>query len=249
MAGLSFDRVAATYDESRGGERRGQVIAAGVLPYLTTGRVVEIGVGTGVVALGLRQLGQNVIGVDLAPAMLARAVERVGPRVTIADAERLPFAAGAADTALFVWVLQVVADVARVLTEAARVVRPGGRVVIVPSTSIRDDEMWSIIRSMHAGFGLRRPGEAAAGIEAEGARCAALRHMTTDLALHEPFEATPSIEAQRIEERQFSSLFTLDDETFERVARPAIDALRALPKPDTARLVSSSQHVVVFERE
>ena len=41
MAGLSFDRVAATYDESRGGERRGQVIAAGVLPYLTAGRVVS----------------------------------------------------------------------------------------------------------------------------------------------------------------------------------------------------------------
>jgi ubiquinone/menaquinone biosynthesis C-methylase UbiE len=248
MAGISFDRVAATYDESRGGERRGQVIAAGVLTYLTSGRVVEIGIGTGVVALGLRQLGRDVIGVDLAPAMLARAVERVGPAVTVADAERLPFADGAADAALFVWVLQVVPDVARVLAEAARIVRPGGRVVVVPSTSIRDDEMWSIIQRMHAAFALQRPGESAAGVEAEGARCAALRHVTTDLALHEPFEATPAIEAQRIEERQSSSLFTVDDLTFDRFARPAIDALRALPDADTPRLVSSSQHVVVFER-
>ena len=41
MAGLSFDRVAATFDESRGGERCGQVLAAGVLPYLTADRVVH----------------------------------------------------------------------------------------------------------------------------------------------------------------------------------------------------------------
>ena len=41
MAGLSFDRVAATCDESRDGEARGRTIATDVVPYLTASRVVS----------------------------------------------------------------------------------------------------------------------------------------------------------------------------------------------------------------
>ncbi|MBV8305279.1 MAG: hypothetical protein JOZ04_13795 [Acidimicrobiia bacterium] len=51
---ISFDRIADRYDETRGGERRGQLVAAEIDPYLGPGaRILEIGVGTGIVATAL----------------------------------------------------------------------------------------------------------------------------------------------------------------------------------------------------
>ncbi len=55
-----FDEIAPIYDETRGGEKRGDEYAAdidGLLPQ-DSGTVLEIGVGTGVVALGLRKRGE-----------------------------------------------------------------------------------------------------------------------------------------------------------------------------------------------
>ena len=247
MAGVSFERVAHCYDETRGGERRGRAVAEGVLPYLSPGGVVEIGIGTGVVAMGLRAHGRTVTGVDLSPAMLARAVDRLGPSVAVADAARLPFPRQASANALLVWVLQLVPDIAETLAEAARVVRPGGRVVVVPSRSIRDDEAWHIVHRMYESLP-RRPGMYAADVEAAGARCGLLRHVATELALHQPFELTPSSEARLIAERAYSSLFDVDDAAFERHCRPAMAALLALPDPDRPRPVEAHQHVVVFNR-
>jgi ubiquinone/menaquinone biosynthesis C-methylase UbiE len=47
---INFDRVADRYDESRGGAARGERFAAGLLPWLVPGRVLEVGVGTGLVS-------------------------------------------------------------------------------------------------------------------------------------------------------------------------------------------------------
>ena len=76
-----YDDVAGFYDATRGGESRGDAFAAeldGRLPP-GVGPILEVGVGTGVVALGLRRRGRGVIGVDIAAAMLARARARLGP--------------------------------------------------------------------------------------------------------------------------------------------------------------------------
>ena len=52
-----FDAIAEHYDETRGGERRGQEYADDIDAHLPAGDgpILEIGVGTGVVALGLRR--------------------------------------------------------------------------------------------------------------------------------------------------------------------------------------------------
>ncbi|HEY6596686.1 MAG TPA: methyltransferase domain-containing protein, partial [Asanoa sp.] len=70
---LPFDRVADRYDATRGGEERGRALADAVQPWLAPGRTLEVGVGTGLVAAELRARGFDVYGVDLAPAMVARA--------------------------------------------------------------------------------------------------------------------------------------------------------------------------------
>ena len=63
---ISFDRIADRYDETRGGERRGQLVATEIEPYFgRPRRVLEVGVGTGIVASALAQFGRTVVGADI----------------------------------------------------------------------------------------------------------------------------------------------------------------------------------------
>jgi len=89
------------------------------------GRGVEIGVGSGRFAA---PLGVQV-GVDPSPAMLVHAAAR-GIEVVDGTAENLPFEAGSFDYALVVTTICFVDSAARMLTEARRVLKPGGRLVI-----------------------------------------------------------------------------------------------------------------------
>ena len=70
---LSFERIADRYDETRFGIAERQRIADFLEPWLVPGPAVEVGVGTGLIAGVLRDRGHTVYGVDLSPAMLARA--------------------------------------------------------------------------------------------------------------------------------------------------------------------------------
>ena len=89
------------------------------------GRGLEIGVGSGRFAapLGVQ------MGLDPSPAMLARAAAR-GIEVVKGVAEHLPFASCSFDHALVVTTLCFLDSPARMLAEAQRVLRPGGRLVI-----------------------------------------------------------------------------------------------------------------------
>ena len=77
---ISFDALADVYDETRGGLARGHNYAKALGAHLTPGQtVLEVGMGTGAVSAGLHALGHPVVGVDLAPKMLAKAAARLGP--------------------------------------------------------------------------------------------------------------------------------------------------------------------------
>ncbi len=89
------------------------------------GRGIEIGVGSGRFAA---PLGVQV-GVDPSPAMLAHAAAR-GVEVVEGSAENLPFADGSFDHALVVTTICFVDSPGRMLTEACRVLKPGGHLVI-----------------------------------------------------------------------------------------------------------------------
>jgi SAM-dependent methyltransferase len=69
-----FDQLADHYDATRGGQQRGDEYAADLDARLPQGDgpILEIGVGTGVVALGLTRRGRDVIGLDVSAPMLAR---------------------------------------------------------------------------------------------------------------------------------------------------------------------------------
>src|ERR1700728_4972217 len=104
------DDVAACYDAARGGEERGDEYAAELDRRLPAGAspILEVGVGTGVVALGLRRRGRVVIGVDIASSMLARAYARLGPVLVRGDSRSLPFGDASVSHAVSVWVAHAV---------------------------------------------------------------------------------------------------------------------------------------------
>ena len=125
---FAYDETeAAKYDETRGGPERARAAAEAVDSLLPKGgRVIELAVGTGIVAAELVALGNLVHGVDLSTAMLRHARVRLPGHVAAADAGRLPFADRRCDAIVAVWLLHLLDDSDPVLAEVARVLRPDG---------------------------------------------------------------------------------------------------------------------------
>lgn len=94
-----------------------------------SGRCLEIGCGTGVNAARLRALGWKPVGLDLSAAMLRHAAGRLP--IVRGDAARLPIGSASLDAVVAVMISTDVPDYPAVLREAARVLRPGGRLVHV----------------------------------------------------------------------------------------------------------------------
>jgi SAM-dependent methyltransferase len=101
-------------------------------------RVLDVGCGPGFLAAAIAEaVGAEgaVEGIDISEPLLAVARQHCAdrPRVTFrtADASRLPFPDGAFDAAVSTQVLEYVPDVDRALAEVHRVVRSGGRILVV----------------------------------------------------------------------------------------------------------------------
>ncbi|MGH3734435.1 MAG: class I SAM-dependent methyltransferase [Micromonosporaceae bacterium] len=243
---VSFDRVAEVYDESRGGLARGRRMARDIAEWLVPGTVCEIGVGTGSVASGLTALGHHVVGVDISPAMLAQAYQRIGPRVVVGDALRLPFGDTTASNAVFVHVLHLVGDLAAAVVEAARVLRPGGRLLALHG--IRDADPDELTRATAPVDRLRfaRPDSYQAVRDA--ATAAGLAPVYGDWSAPVVTEETPARLADKYADRIFSWMWRVDDATWHREVEPVIAALRALPEPHRPRRQTFRVRVSVFDK-
>jgi SAM-dependent methyltransferase len=234
-----FDQLAELYDETRGGEQRGDEFAALLAPHLPgDGRVLEVGVGTGVVALGLAKRGHRVLGLDVSRPMLRRGRERLGPVVVLGDAMELPIAGRSVASAVSVWVVQSVPDPVRLFVEVARVLRPGGRyLVCTTQRPAADDAIGHIIEQMAGAVDAHRIGQRPRGVSVEQILgWAGEAGFHGDVHPHErTFLSSPEYELDAIERRAWPALRELDDSAQDEATRPAIDALRALPPGETPR--------------
>ena len=97
--------------------------------------VGDLGCGTGHVSAALAPCVQRVIAVDESGPMLAAARDRLAALANVelrgGTVESLPIDDGALDAAVLFLVAHFVAEPARVIAEAARVVRPGGKLLLV----------------------------------------------------------------------------------------------------------------------
>ena len=102
-----------------------------LLEELSPGRILDAACGTGRHSTWLAARGYDVTGVDSSPAMLDRARAKVPQgRFELGDLTALPLADGSVDAALCALALVHVEDLRPAMAELARVVRPGGRIVI-----------------------------------------------------------------------------------------------------------------------
>jgi len=134
-----------------------------------SGRILEIGVGTGL-NLSLYAPGvDGVVGLDPSARLLATARERSRQAAVPVDfikgsAELLPFDSGEIDTVVTTWTMCSIPDVSRALREMRRVLRPGGRLLFVEHGRAPDrgvcwwqDRLTPGWRRMSGGCHLNRP--------------------------------------------------------------------------------------------
>jgi SAM-dependent methyltransferase len=125
-----FDRAAGYYDQTRGLQPQAAARQTGLLAAeiggSQAGPVLEIGVGTGRIAVPLAAAGFEILGVDLSGPMLARlAAKRSAVAAARASATRLPLRTGSAGAVIACHVLHLVGDWEAAVDEALRVLRPG----------------------------------------------------------------------------------------------------------------------------
>ena len=92
---------------------------------------LDLGCGEGRLSRDLKALGHRVMGVDASPTMVAAARE-LDPAIDVhvADAAALPFSDASFDLVIAFMSLQDVDDYERAISEAARVLEPGGRLCL-----------------------------------------------------------------------------------------------------------------------
>lgn len=133
-----YDRAAPRYDRRWAGYvRRTLDVLDARAAVRPDERVLDVGCGTGAFAARLvaRHPMQHVVGVDVSEGMLAEARRKLGhaPGAAFvrAAADALPFDAAAFDIVVSASALHYFPDPARALAEMHRVLRPGGRVVVL----------------------------------------------------------------------------------------------------------------------
>lgn len=231
MLPIRFDAIAGAYDQVRGhppevAEQIGRAIAA---LAGNNALVLELGIGTGRIALPVAMAGCRVVGIDLSAEMLRAARVKEGGEalwLVRGDIERLSFADGVFDVTLAVHVLHLARDWRSALAEALRVLRPGG--VFIQGRDWRDPQscagrLRSKLREtlMDLLPGARPPGAGAAIGQALAKRGATVEPEVTAASWMAPI--SPAQVLEEMASRSDAETWVLDDATL----NAALERLRA----------------------
>jgi ArsR family transcriptional regulator len=152
-----FANAATEWDKLRG-ELYGEAFTTAALLSLlpSTAVVADLACGTGTAAALLAPHVGQVIGIDNSPEMLTAARSRCAgmPNVQIrrGDLTELPIDAASCDAAMLLLALTYVAEPAQAIDDAVRVLRPGGKLVIVDLLPHGREDFRRKMNQLHAGF-------------------------------------------------------------------------------------------------
>ncbi len=143
--------------------RTWQSLAAGFAALLRLGDVLDVGSGDGAAAVYLAPYCRSLTCIDTNARMIDAASERLAKhpnvRAMVADAHDLPFDDASFDSTVVFHTLTYAKHAGRVLEECARVLRPGGRVVVLSLDQHKQ-------REITAPYGERQPGFAPRALRA-----------------------------------------------------------------------------------
>ncbi len=134
------ERVAGSLHREYAPGRTWESLCHGLVRLASFGRCVDVGAGDGAMAELIAPQSTKLTCVDPSPAMLAAGRERVaalklsGVEFVEGTGEHLPLVDGSADSVLFLQSLQYMTEPGQALAEAARVLAPNGRLLIVTLT-------------------------------------------------------------------------------------------------------------------
>ena len=168
-----FDRIAREWDEIgerfRSGQARQRAAASLLTPGLT---VADLGCGTGYFAEALVGLVEHLILVDASPGMLEQAMQRLQDRSEatrtesrVGELDCLPIADAELDGVVAGMVLHHLPGLDAPLREMRRVLRPGGRAVVLDLAPHRECWMHAALGDRHLGL---EPAAIAAAFERAG---------------------------------------------------------------------------------
>jgi SAM-dependent methyltransferase len=158
-------KKAAAYDALAG--RVTARVAQPILDAVGVGaetRMLDVATGPGYVAALAAERGADVVGVDLSETMLAFARDRVPEAELVqADASSLPFEDASFDAVVAAFLLLHVGTPERVVAEAARVLRPGGRAAFSVWDAPARGRWIGVVFDAFVGAGAHPPAEVPAG--------------------------------------------------------------------------------------
>jgi ArsR family transcriptional regulator len=161
---LKSRRAAARWPESVAGEmerhyspgRTWEALAGGLIGLVQLGDVLDAGAGDGALARLLAPRARTITCVDVSEKLVEAAHVRLAgfanARVEVADLHTLPFEDACFDQVLLLNVLPYLRVPTRALGEAARVLRPGGRLALVTLAEHRHPEITAGYGHIHTGF-------------------------------------------------------------------------------------------------
>jgi SAM-dependent methyltransferase len=139
--------------------RTWQSLVAGTTALLKLGDVLDVGSGDGAAASTIAPYCRSLTCIDTNPRLIEAARTRLARqenvRAQVADAHELPFPDGSFDGVLVFHTLTYAERPAKVLSEAARVLRPGGRLVVLCLDEHKQSEVTARYGERHPGFSPR----------------------------------------------------------------------------------------------
>jgi SAM-dependent methyltransferase len=224
---VNFDRAAGYYDRSRGYSSEVEAEVTAVLAAALDGRgpCLEVGVGTGRIALPLHRAGVRMAGVDISMRMLEQLLEKAGGRppfpVAMADATALPFGPASFGATVAAHVLHLVPRWREAAAEMVRVLQPGG-MVLVNLTGGWGEPCGPVFDRFIAAGGLER---AHLGVHDAGELDSAFARLGLTGRRLPPLENRSSVRLEdliaALERGEFSYAWRMDERTRRRAAHEA----------------------------
>jgi SAM-dependent methyltransferase len=139
--------------------RTWESLVTGMAALLRLGDVLDVGSGDGAAAAYLAPYCRSLVCVDTSARMIEAARERLAEypnaRAQVADVEDLPFRAASFDSVIVFHTLAYAEHPPRALEECARVLRPGGRLVILSLDKHEQEDVTAAYGERHPGFSPR----------------------------------------------------------------------------------------------